>query len=257
MAATTTKPSSTPNAPFLRTLTSSRRSDRLTALHQLRAFLSSQPASSPLSPVENLKLWKALVYALWMQDKPLHQQNLSLELAGLVEVVKGAEGKVRWMRAFWASMKSFWPEIDSLRVDKFLFLVRAVVGAGWAECARDSWRGDEGGFLRGWVEALGEIPLSSSDQKVGNGMRFHVLDVYLDELEKVDAGHEAPMEVLLEPVRRLREEGRDKVVRKRAGEVLGDERLGEWGVQSEVVNRKASAAGAEDGEDAEFGGFDD
>ena len=99
--------------------------------------------ASALSPLDVLKLWKGLFYALWMCDRPLPQQALAQDLADLVYVLptparggdNGGEEVVvvaAWLRGFWATMAREWTGIDVLRMDKFLLLVRRVLGASLA-----------------------------------------------------------------------------------------------------------------------------
>lgn len=106
------------------------------------------------------------------------------------------------------------------------------------------------------MQVFGETPLSPVDVKVPNGMRYHVLDVYVDELEKVgdETWDVAVLEKLLGPVERLKKESRDKAVRKAAQETLDDERLKVW--RGEVVEDTEMKEGGE-GEDDEWGGIED
>ena len=70
-----------------------------------------------------------------------------------------------------------------------------------------------------------EIPCNVENMRIPNGMRFHVIDVYVDEMERVGAlgeGSEAPVERLLEPLRGLVKSSPTKPVRVKA---LEDERL--------------------------------
>lgn len=64
--------------------------------------------------------------------------------------------------------------------------------------------------------------LSVGDGKVPDGVRYHVLDVWVDGLVETEGWEEVEV---TRPVEKLRTEGRTKVVRERAGEVLRDERL--------------------------------
>lgn len=93
-----------------------------------------------------------------------------------------------------------------------------------------------------------------------DGLRYHILDLWIDEIEKVvefEEGEDGerrikgdvPMEVLLRPVETLKAKGMHKPVRTRAGETLDDERLVEWGVRE----KKAESESDED----EWAGFDD
>ncbi|KAF9890287.1 hypothetical protein FE257_006201 [Aspergillus nanangensis] len=100
-----------------------------------------------------------------------------------------------------------------------------------------------------------------------DGLRYHIMDIWLDELEKVlefEAGEgddeeetrkpkgEVPMDLLLRPIEKLRVESPTKQVRIRAKEALDDERLIEWGFKE----RKVESDEEEDSEQ-EWGGFGD
>lgn len=111
---------------------------RTAALDSLRTFLSARHIATALSTLDILKLWKGLFYALWMCDRPLPQQQLCADLAGLLWVLPtGTKNEeeankvvVAWLRGFWATMAREWTTgIDVLRMEKFLLLVRRVLGA--------------------------------------------------------------------------------------------------------------------------------
>lgn len=111
-----------------------------------------------------------------------------------------------------------------------------------------------------------------------DGLRYHITDIWLDELEKVLSSYEpdqnenseeeiplkdrldVPMELLLRPFEKLRKESQTKSVRvKVASEVLDDERLADWGFR-ERKKRSSGSDGEEDEEDDkddEWDGFDD
>ena len=95
-----------------------------------------------------------------------------------------------------------------------------------------------------------------------DGLRYHVIDIWVDELEKVlefdeteEGGPrkiktEVPMELVLRPLEKLRTESPYKPIRTRAAEALDDDRLVEWGL------RTRKAEDDDDGEQ-EWSGFDD
>lgn len=90
--------------------------------------------------------------------------------------------------------------------------------------------------------------LSVGDGKVPDGVRYHVLDVWNDGLVETEGWEDTEV---MRPVKRLRAEGRTKVVRERAGEVLGDERLkGDQDMGGGDEEGK-------DGEEDEFAGFEE
>ncbi|OJJ49736.1 hypothetical protein ASPZODRAFT_57705 [Penicilliopsis zonata CBS 506.65] len=98
-----------------------------------------------------------------------------------------------------------------------------------------------------------------------DGLRYHILDIWLDELEKVlefeedpETGRKAikggiPMELLLRPVEKLVRESPYKPVRTRAAETLEDERLVEWGVREK---KESQSEEEEEESEEEWGGFD-
>ncbi|KIH92489.1 nucleolar protein nop52 family [Sporothrix brasiliensis 5110] len=126
--------SSAASMPFIKNLASSDRKIRTAALDSLKGFLTAKYAASanvPLTFHDAQKLWAGLFYALWMADRAPAQQRLCDELAGLPKAVKLPDAAVAaWLRAFWATMAREWTTgIDVLRMEKFMLLVRRVLGA--------------------------------------------------------------------------------------------------------------------------------
>lgn len=152
-------------------------------------------------------------------------------------------------------MIQYWSQIPSLRLDKYLYLLRQYVAHSFKYLQQHAWNGD---LVAGYLNLLEGIyrgksedrigALSVGDGKVPDGVRYHVLDVWVDGLVETEGW--AGVDVM-RPVERLRTEGRTKVVRKRAGEVLGDERL--KGEQHMEDGNKEGGEGEED----EFAGFEE
>jgi len=110
------------------------------------------------------------------------------------------------------------------------------------------------------VKLWEEVPFNVGDMKVPNGMRFHCMDVFVDELERVGAleengekgeGGDVPLEMLLGPLRGLKEGSPTKAVRVKARAALEDERLPGNGKPEE------EKGGEEGGEDDEWGGIEE
>lgn len=131
----------------------------------------------------------------------------------------------QWLRAFWETMAREWEGIPSLRMDKFLYCCRCYVNAGFEWARRGAWDAEKMQTINSIMQ---DLPLSTEyeQKQMTNGLRLHVVDVYVDELEKCqDDGAEMPLEVLLQPVRRLQQQTKDKAIRSRAKQALADERL--------------------------------
>lgn len=93
-------------------------------------------------------------------------------------------------------------------------------------------------------------PLSVWDGRVSDGVRYHVLDVWVDGLVGAEGWEEEVRRgVVMGPVEGLRVDGRTKPVRERAREVVEDERL-------KQVNAEEAEEEAEE-EDGEWGGLED
>jgi ribosomal RNA-processing protein 1 len=220
------------------------------ALSSLRSYLSNR---AQISELDLLKLWKGLFYCLWMQDKPLHQQRLARDLASLIDVLN-EDVVLPFLDCFWKTMAREWGGIEALRMDKYLFLVRQYLNASFKYLSRQDWQNQDA--IEKYMEILEDTPLNAADPKIPNGLRYHVLDIYVDELEKIggEKWDEGLLKKLLEPVDKLQKESKTKSVRKSAKEALDDDRLKVW--------RGEDVKGAEDdemaeNEDEEWGGIED
>ncbi|KAF1936558.1 hypothetical protein EJ02DRAFT_358865 [Clathrospora elynae] len=240
------------NNPFIRNLASSDKKIRDQALDSLRTYLGAQ---SNISELDLLKLWKGLFYCLWMQDKPALQQRLSRDLASLVPTLRTTV-VLPFIRAFWLTIAREWGHIEALRLDKYLYLIRQYVNASFTFLSRNKWKKS---LLEEWNSIVGEVPLECQDMKIPNGLRYHVMDIWADELEKVDGEEwekeekKEIMEMLVQPIEKLAKEGKLKSLRTAAKECLADARLRAWrGQEDEVMDEPE-----EEDEEAEWGGIVD
>ncbi|KFY72586.1 hypothetical protein V499_07265 [Pseudogymnoascus sp. VKM F-103] len=220
-----TDSTSTPDlsqTPFVKQLASPDRQTRTNALDSLRTYLSGR-RSLPQDAL--LKLHTALFYTMWLTDRPLPQQSLAASLAALPAITH-TSNRTAFTAAFWTTMAREWTRIDVLRMEKFLLLTRRYVGAAFGQCADKGW---EAGVVEEQMRVLREGPLEPEARGVPNGMRYHVIDVWVDELERAGGLGEkrkgVELEVLLEPLKVLGTESPTKSVRKKCKEALADERL--------------------------------
>lgn len=167
---------------------------------------------------------------MWMSDKPRNQQNLARDLADLINVVSSANF-LAFVDAFWKTMATEWGNIDRLRMDKFLYLIRCYVNKGFEYVSKQEWQDDK--LLAQYLEVLEATPLEARNAKIPNGLRYHVIDVYVDELDKVDTSRTAPLQELLAPLKKLRINTITNAVRKRIDEALDDDRLKDWTAEEE------------------------
>lgn len=277
------------------------------ALESLTKFLQ---ARRDLSLLDMLKVWKGLFYCVYHSDRPRTQQALARALARLVADIP-RDTVQTFLRAFWITMGREWHGIDRLRLDKYLFLIRCYVGAGFSLFLRPGGEEEEADGGQGakrrkgvkgkktngrwdglaeYISMLEKGALSTTNfepdeaqttpegkatqmPKGPDGLRYHVMDVWIDELENVVVDQEnegrlrdkVPMDILLRPIYTLQKHSITKTVRLRAAETLRDERLVQWG----VVKREEKHVGQhdqdgddgddddEDEDDGDWGGFDE
>lgn len=161
-------------------------------------------------------------------------------------------------RAFWETITREWAGIDVLRIDKFLMLVRRFLAVGFRFCRERKWEAAVvESLLLGPIE---QGPLDPRNQKMPNGVRFQLADIWVDELEKVLGDEEnkaegLPVALLARPWERMAKDGAQKLWRTKAKEVLLDERLKDWGYTGEFA-AKDLIEEEEKEEEEEWGGFD-
>jgi ribosomal RNA-processing protein 1 len=223
------------------------------ALNSLKTYLGAQ---TEISELDLLKLWKGLFYCLWMQDKPALQQGLSRDLASIVSSLR-TPVVLPFIRAFFLTMSSEWSRIEALRLDKYLYLIRQYLNASFTFLSRNKWKKS---LLEQWNTVVEEIPLERQNMRIPNGLRYHVMDIWVDEMEKVEGeawekeDRRETLETLVLPVEKMAKDGKLKPLRNAAKECLADDRLRAWrGQEVEVVEE----AEEEDDSEAEWGGFAD
>lgn len=152
-------------------------------------------------------------------------------------------------------------------MDKFLFLVRQCLAASFRQLAKQHWKDTE--RVERYMDVLRATPLNARDHRIPNGLRYHVIDIYVDELDKADADREGhmPLEVLLRPLKALGKESPTKAVRTRVKEMLEeDERLNDWNRKEGDGERKddeqqdvleAATNGPDEDVDDEWGGIEE
>ncbi|KAG8417390.1 hypothetical protein J3458_004899 [Metarhizium acridum] len=246
--------------PFIKNLASSDRKLRTQSLAALQTYLSSRTG---LPAADALKLWTGLYYALWMTDRPRPQQALAADLANLVLDVPAACA-VPFASGFWGVLSRQWASIDALRMDKFLLLVRRAFAAQVRFARGRGWAGEQ---VEQMLDVWRRLAFDADDEDgVSLGLRLHVLDLWVDELEREkalgaagdgDDDDDDDAAAREEWVRRVGDmvdalrASPVKSVRNRASESYADERL-PWGTRESGDEKEQGGE-----EDEDWGGFED
>ncbi|XP_065798997.1 ribosomal RNA processing protein 1 homolog A isoform X2 [Muntiacus reevesi] len=155
------------------------------AVRKLRKYIvaRTQRAEGGFTHDELLKVWKGLFYCMWMQDKPLLQEELGRTISQLVHAFQTTEAQHLFLQTFWQTMNREWPGIDRLRLDKFYMLMRMVLHEALKALQ-----------MRGWDERQTEQLLElltteilHPDSEAPNGVKSHFIEIFLEELAKVGA----------------------------------------------------------------------
>ncbi|XP_007452563.1 PREDICTED: ribosomal RNA processing protein 1 homolog B [Lipotes vexillifer] len=133
------------------------------------------------SQEELLKIWKGLFYCMWVQDEPLLQEELANTISQLIHVVNNSEAQHLFIQTFWQTVNREWPDIDGLRLDKYHMLIRLVLRQSFEVLKRNGW---EESRIKLFLDVLMKEILHPESQSP-NGVKFHFIDIYLDELSKV------------------------------------------------------------------------
>jgi ribosomal RNA-processing protein 1 len=159
-------------------------------------------------------------------------------------------------RTFWLTIATLLPSLDANRLDKFLTLQRRMLHAQLLFLAQHGWREKES---RDWIAMIGDaregpLGVGGDGTKVGDGIRYHVLDILLDEMERVDESEtEGVPAWYTEEMKSLvqgQSEKASRGVRKRAEEILEDERWRE-------LRGEGGGENGREAEDEEWSGFED
>ncbi|KAJ3591597.1 hypothetical protein NHX12_006730 [Muraenolepis orangiensis] len=172
-----------PEIQFAQRLASNEKPIRSKAIKKLTKYIMvrSHQSKGGFTSEELLKLWKGLFYCLWMQDKPLLQEELSNQISGLFHCFQTADGQLMYLEAFLQTVKREWTGIDRLRMDKFYQLVRFIFRQTFEVLKKREW---DASLVNRFLEMLTSQVLQGTGT-APSGLQFHILDLYLTELGRV------------------------------------------------------------------------
>ncbi|XP_053313727.1 ribosomal RNA processing protein 1 homolog B [Spea bombifrons] len=175
------------------------------AMRKLRRYLRAR--SDGFTEEEFCKIWKGLFYCMWMQDKPLLQEELARNMSQLIHSLQTKQSQQLFLRTFWQTLNREWNGIDRLRLDKFYTLSRFVLRQSVELLKKASWD----------VSLVGEFLAMLTEEVLhgaARGVQLHLIDIYLDELAAVGAA-ELPADLnlkLIEPFNRIASKTKDPLL---------------------------------------------
>eukprot|EP00579_Thalassiosira_antarctica_P001364 CAMPEP_0201872820 /NCGR_PEP_ID=MMETSP0902-20130614/5448_1 /ASSEMBLY_ACC=CAM_ASM_000551 /TAXON_ID=420261 /ORGANISM="Thalassiosira antarctica, Strain CCMP982" /LENGTH=760 /DNA_ID=CAMNT_0048399217 /DNA_START=68 /DNA_END=2350 /DNA_ORIENTATION=- len=130
---------------------------------------------------------------------------------------RGAHLVSLYISTFLRTVRREWGNVDKHRVDKFYTAVRFMVSEAYKYMSKRHWNL---GIVRLFNDVLYEEGLSAETPGLTNGLRYHLIDICVDELAKVNKDAElqlteATVLDCLEPFFALAQKAVDKNVQKR------------------------------------------
>ncbi|XP_004458505.2 ribosomal RNA processing protein 1 homolog A [Dasypus novemcinctus] len=155
------------------------------AVRKLRKYIvaRTQRAAGGFTHDELLKVWKGLFYCMWMQDKPLLQEELGRTIAQLIHAFQTTEAQHLFLQTFWQTINREWMGIDRLRLDKYYMLMRMVLNESLKVLKTHAWDERQ-------VEQLLKLlttEILHPDSQAPNGVKAHFIEIFLEELTRVGA----------------------------------------------------------------------
>ena len=197
------------------------------ALKKFRQWLNARAAVSALQGPSNpgeeggngvmtnldmLKIMKAIYFCMWHADKPLLQEELAKNLASLIHVFKRLEDTMLFINAFFNTIQQQWSNIDKLRLDKFYLLMREFLKQCFKYLSNHEWSEVA---IKSFTGTLESHPLELISEHISDGVKLHLIDIYLDEL--LIAYRNIPMSTLItmiEPFKPLATKSPNKIIRQ-------------------------------------------
>ncbi|XP_042637773.1 ribosomal RNA processing protein 1 homolog A [Orycteropus afer afer] len=155
------------------------------AVKKLRKYIvaRTQRAEGGFTHDELLKVWKGLFYCMWMQDKPLLQEELGRTISQLIHAFQSTEAQHLFLQTFWQTMNREWTGIDRLRLDKFYLLMRMVLNESLKALQMRDWEESQSEQLL----KLLMTEILHPDSQAPHGVKSHFTEIFLEELAKVGA----------------------------------------------------------------------
>ncbi|KAJ6411129.1 hypothetical protein OIU84_007811 [Salix udensis] len=125
------------------------------------------------------KIWKGLFYCMWHADKSLAQNQLINKLSSLLSVIDDESVCFSYFSVFIVTLRREWSGIDGLRLDKFYLLIRRFVNSLFVLFKKKKWG-------LSVVERFMKVFVDKgflADDKLGNGVNYHVASVFVEELK--------------------------------------------------------------------------
>ncbi|XP_028033819.1 ribosomal RNA processing protein 1 homolog [Bombyx mandarina] len=150
------------------------------------------------------RVWKGIFYAMWMSDKPLVQEDLAENIAGILDHFppEHLHHAMLMTKAGFKVLATEWFGIDQHRIDKFLMLARRYLRGSIRCLQRCEWSVDScKKYAEMLTDADGLLSMKTPHYaRNAISLILHFIDCFLEELAKVSKG-KVPEDSMVELLR--------------------------------------------------------
>ncbi|KAJ4709187.1 ribosomal RNA processing protein 1-like [Melia azedarach] len=136
------------------------------------------PTQKQIDDDDMKKLWKGIFYCVWHADKLPVQTELIERVSSLLPFLD-IPIAVHYFSVFLLTMRREWTGIDGLRLDKFYLLIRRFLHYFFEFLRKHSWDVE---FSKRLMNVLMEKSLLADDKFHGNGVNYHIVSIFVEEL---------------------------------------------------------------------------
>ena len=86
-----------------------------------------------------------------------------------------------FVKVYFMTIVREWNGIDKWRMDKFMMLVRSMIRKIFGYLSSKKWDQD---LIKKFNKLMLDLPLNINDDKVPDGITYHITDLYIEELAK-------------------------------------------------------------------------
>ncbi|GCB75677.1 hypothetical protein scyTo_0020387, partial [Scyliorhinus torazame] len=138
-------------------------------------------------------------------------EELANSISQLIYTFKNLDAKFLFMETFFQTMNREWNGIDRLRLDKFYMLIRLMLRQFLEVLKSMSW---DDSVVSRFLSCVTSEVLNPVSNTAASGIRFHFIDIYLQELATVGAQQLSAEQNLkfIDPYCRIAAKTKDRVL---------------------------------------------
>ncbi|KAK2639112.1 hypothetical protein Ddye_026907 [Dipteronia dyeriana] len=166
------------------------------------------PTQTQIDNDDMKKLWKGLFYCVWHSDKVPVQAALIDRLSSVLPSLH-LPLSLHYLSVFLLTIRREWTGIDALRLDKFYLLIRRFLHYFFVVLRKCCWDIE---VLKKLMGVLIDNSLLADDKFQGNGVSYHIVSIFVDELRSFLPLKKEVLEELFVPFVSVLGKVKDKVL---------------------------------------------